>query len=85
MSYAVRVKPGSKVDLASIDPNANGGLNKEEGEVRIAELAKELDELEDLMFFAGKHSVLLVLQGMDTSGKDGTIRFLLQHMNAPSA
>jgi len=85
MSYAVRVNPGSKVDLASIDPNANGGLNKDEGEARIAELAKELDELEDLMFFAGKHSMLLVLQGMDTSGKDGTIRFLFQHMNAPSA
>lgn len=85
MSFAVHVKPGSNVDLKSIDPNADGGLDKAAGEARIAELAKELDELEDLMFFAGTHSMLLVLQGMDTSGKDGTIRFLFQNMNAPSA
>jgi PPK2 family polyphosphate:nucleotide phosphotransferase len=43
-----------------------------------------MTELFDLLFYAGKHSLLIVLQGRDTSGKDGTIRSLLSYSNAQS-
>lgn len=47
-------------------------------------MGEELEELLDLLFYAGKNSLLIILQGMDTSGKDGTIRHLLNHSNAQS-
>jgi len=74
MAYAVRIQPGKKVRLNDIDPNANGGLDRKEGEELHASLARELGDLQDLLYAAGTHSLLVVLQGIDTSGKDGTIR-----------
>jgi PPK2 family polyphosphate:nucleotide phosphotransferase len=74
MSYAIRIEPGEKVAIHELPTNADGGLAKEEGESRLAELAVELDELQELLYAAGTHALLIVLQGMDTSGKDGTIR-----------
>lgn len=71
--------------LAHIDPNDTAGLTKDGAETQAKALGKRLDELEDMLFYAGRHAALIVLQGMDTSGKDGTIRFLLQHINAQSA
>jgi PPK2 family polyphosphate:nucleotide phosphotransferase len=84
MAYAHRIAPGKKVRLAEIDPEANGGLDKEEGIARTKLLAEELGELEDLLYFASVHGVLIVLQGMDTSGKDGAIRHMLGCMNVQS-
>jgi len=81
MSHAIRVKPGKKVDLGAIDPNANGGLAREEGEARFAALATELGELQELLYAAQSTAVLVVLQGLDTSGKDGTIRHVFTHAN----
>jgi len=71
-----RVKPGSLPDLASRDPAAGNGLpaGKEERLARSAELAGRVDALQDLLYAEHLHKVLIVLQGMDTSGKDGTIR-----------
>lgn len=74
MAYAVRIQPGKKVRLNDIDPNANGGLDRKEGDELFASLAHELGDLQDLLYAAGTHSLLVVLQGIDTSGKDGTIR-----------
>jgi len=81
MSYAHFVKPGSKVDLSSISSKSDAGFTKEEGIVRAEKLGEELRELQDLLFFAGETSCLVVLQGMDTSGKDGTIRCLTKYVN----
>lgn len=81
MPYAFKVAPGDKVKLADFDPDANGGLNKQAGQARFAELNAELDTLQEQLYAAGKHSVLMVLQGMDTSGKDGTIRNVLLNLN----
>lgn len=71
-----RVRPGSKVDLKKWDPDDSSAspVTKEERQSRLAELAGELDKLQDLLYAEHKRSVLVVLQGMDTSGKDGTIR-----------
>ncbi len=76
-------KPG-KFKLASIDSSERGGLDKKEGEMRSNKLGSELTELEDLLFEAGQNGLLIVLQGPDTSGKDGAIRHLLRFFNAQS-
>lgn len=81
MGYTVRVAPGDAIDLAGIDPRADGGLAKAAGEERLKVLAAELGELQELLYAAGTHAALLVLQGMDTSGKDGTIRHVLADVN----
>jgi polyphosphate kinase 2 (PPK2 family) len=79
--YAQKVKPGQRVALARHDAAETQGLNRAEAEQRMLELDEELAELQELLYAAGRHSVLLVLQGMDTSGKDGTIKRVLQEVN----
>lgn len=81
MSYAHRIESGKKVRLKDIDPDANGGLDKEEGKAAIHPLLEELSTLQEELYAAGSHSVLVVLQGMDTSGKDGTIRGVFGGVN----
>jgi PPK2 family polyphosphate:nucleotide phosphotransferase len=81
MAHAHKVAPGKKVRLSSYDPDANGGLSKEDGLARFAELSAELGELQEELYAAGQHSLLLILQGIDTSGKDGTIRNVLTDVN----
>lgn len=85
MSLLAHRFDGSKpFRIDKIEPNDSRGLEKEDAESKLEPICEELSELADLLFYAGKHPLLIVLQGMDTSGKDGTIRFLLQHMNAQS-
>ena len=62
-----------KVNLSKYDPDDNGGLSKEEAEAKVAKLDPELYDLQELLFAAHTHSMLIVLQGIDTSGKEGTI------------
>ncbi|MGJ7495977.1 PPK2 family polyphosphate kinase [Variovorax sp. RT4R15] len=69
---------GPKFRLAHIDP-ADTPFLKGSGEAQreqLDQLAKELDVLQNLLHAEGKRKVLLVLQGMDTSGKDGTVRWV---------
>lgn len=47
----------------------------------LEKLSEELGELQQLLAAAQHHSLLIVLQGMDTSGKDGTIRHVMTHVN----
>jgi PPK2 family polyphosphate:nucleotide phosphotransferase len=82
MKFAHKIKPGTKVDLSKIDPSEHAGLSKEEAEERLAELTSKIARLQDLLFAAADTPLLILLQGRDTSGKDGAIRFLLQFMNA---
>jgi PPK2 family polyphosphate:nucleotide phosphotransferase len=81
MSYAFKAAPGKKVRLADYDADADGGMSKEEGRVKLAKLAAELGRIQEELYAAGEHSVLIILQGMDTSGKDGTIRGVLTDVN----
>jgi PPK2 family polyphosphate:nucleotide phosphotransferase len=81
MSYCVRVEPGTEVNLGEIDTRTDGGLDKREGRRRAKELYAELAELQQELYAASVNSVLIVLQGMDTSGKDGTIRNVLSGVN----
>jgi PPK2 family polyphosphate:nucleotide phosphotransferase len=84
MGHAKVIAGKDKVSLSKIDPSGDGGLNKEEVLQKIATLGAELQELADLLFESGQNSLLIILQGRDTSGKDGTIRRLLSFVNAQS-
>jgi PPK2 family polyphosphate:nucleotide phosphotransferase len=81
MGYALRCDGSQSVDLAAVDTRSDGGITKEAGKVELDALTKELGELQELLFAAGTDALLIVLQGMDTSGKDGTIRTVLTEMN----
>jgi PPK2 family polyphosphate:nucleotide phosphotransferase len=73
-----------KIKLKDIDPGDSAGMDREEAEAKFAELAAELTELQDLLYAAQQTPLLIVLQGMDTSGKDGTIRHVIGAMNPQS-
>jgi PPK2 family polyphosphate:nucleotide phosphotransferase len=81
MPHAVRLKPGQRVRLADHDPDADGGLDKQAGRKALAPLLGELAALQQELYAAAGNSVLVVLQGMDTSGKDGTIRKVFGSVN----
>jgi PPK2 family polyphosphate:nucleotide phosphotransferase len=78
-----RVAMGASIDLDRWDPNDTSAYDgeKEEGKDRLEELNKELERLQELLYAEHKHKVLVVLQGMDTSGKDGTIRHVFEGVN----
>lgn len=69
------------VRLKDISTRAPKDLDKAEIKAKTAGMVEELDELQNLLFAEGKHSVLVVIQGMDGSGKDGVIRNVLGNMN----
>lgn len=71
----------SRIRLSTLSTRAPKELNKEETKAKTAALVNELDELQNLLYAEGKHSVLVVMQGMDASGKDGVIRNVLGNMN----
>ena len=78
----LRVVPGKPVHLADWDPGDTLGFKK--GEASQAALEKSLarlDELQYLMFAEHRRALLVVLQGMDGSGKDGTIRHVMAGLN----
>lgn len=78
-----RVALGKKLDLSAFDPADKpfAGDSKDDDKVRMAELALKLDELQTILHANSKHRVLLVLQGMDTAGKDSTIRAVFQNVD----
>jgi len=81
MSYALRCDGSRPVDLSAIDSGGESSMLKAEGEATLRALAKELGSLQNLLFAADTDALLIVLQGMDTSGKDGVIRNVLTDMN----
>lgn len=77
-----RVKEGHKVDLASFDTRDTGDVDdKEEGRRRLRENIGRLNDLQARLYAEHKRSLLVVLQGMDTAGKDGTIRRVMTGVN----
>ena len=76
-----RVKPGEKVSLADHDPADTGGVTKKQASEMVAELQGRLNELQELLYATEKYGLLVVLQGMDTSGKDGVIKHVVGTFN----
>ena len=82
MNYVGKVDPGSKVRLKDYDPGYTAKhSDRTSADKELQELSDELSELQELLAAAQHHGMLIVLQGMDTSGKDGTIRHVLSHVN----
>lgn len=71
----------SSIRLKDISTRAPEEFDKKETKEKLTAIIEELDELQNLLFAEGKHSVLVVIQGMDGSGKDGVIRNVLGNMN----
>jgi PPK2 family polyphosphate:nucleotide phosphotransferase len=82
MSYAYRFDGGSRIKLKDFDPGEDAGLKRKEAEEKTAGFIQELIELQELLYAAGLQSVLIILQGRDTSGKDGTIRCVAGPLNS---
>ncbi len=69
------------IHLAKISTRAPKGWDKEKTKVKTAKLLLELSELQNLLYAESKHSLLVVIQGMDASGKDGLIRDVFGALN----
>jgi PPK2 family polyphosphate:nucleotide phosphotransferase len=77
------IKPGSKVDLANHPTRDKALVNgdKEAAKAELESLRTQLEAQQELLFAEGKHKVLIVLQAMDTAGKDSTIRMVFDGVN----
>jgi len=78
-----KVAAGSKLDLSQWDPRDSADFNgsKKDGLNELAALNQQLEMLQELLYAEQKHKVLIVLQGMDTAGKDGVIRRVFEGVN----
>lgn len=74
-------KADSDVKLDHISTEPPKDLSREDAERRFHELGAELFDLQDLMWGARTHSVLVVLQGRDSAGKDGAIKNVVGYLN----
>jgi PPK2 family polyphosphate:nucleotide phosphotransferase len=81
--HRYRVKPGSQVDLSRWDANDTSAFSGSKSDVktRLFDLSQRVDELQELLYAEHKHKLLVVLQAMDTGGKDGTIRHVFEGVN----
>src|SRR5256886_4011685 len=76
------VAPGRRVHLAEWDPEDTLGQGKDAAtEDALAQAIARLDELQYVMYADHRHALLVVLQGMDAAGKDGTIRQVMAGFN----
>jgi PPK2 family polyphosphate:nucleotide phosphotransferase len=77
-----RVKPGQEIKLADWGPDDKGDFtDKSAAKAELDQLNDELEELQELLYAENKHKVLIVLQAMDTGGKDGVIRHVFDGVN----
>jgi PPK2 family polyphosphate:nucleotide phosphotransferase len=78
-----RVREGQQLDLDRFDPDdtrlVKGG--KEGAREQLPAILEHLDDAQERLFAGHDRKLLLVLQGMDTSGKDGTIRHVMRGFN----
>ncbi len=80
-----RVKPDSRFRLKRIDPDDRHLCeDKEDGKKRTEKILTKLDALQEKLYASQTHALLIILQGMDTAGKDGTIRHVMSGVNPQS-
>ena len=75
-------KAGSKIRLGDFDTRSTSGTSKKEARQVCEENSGAIGNLSYRLYAENKRSVLIVLQGMDTAGKDGAIRHIMQGVNA---
>jgi len=78
-----QIKPGQKVDLSEWNHQETKAWDgdKDEAVLQLAKLNESLEMLQEMLYAQGRHKVLVILQGMDTSGKDGVIRRVFEGVN----
>src|SRR6266850_3289166 len=70
-----------KIRLKDFDPDYCDGLDKDKTKKKAREQAEKLGDLQELLYANSRYAVLLIFQGMDASGKDGSIRSVLEYVN----
>src|ERR1700741_5287173 len=78
---ALVVKPGSKVRIASLDPNDTHGHTRARSDAELQKGLGRLSDLQDRLYAESKHRVLIVIQGIDAAGKDGTVTHVMTAFN----
>ena len=76
-----RIPPEMNVDLDTFNPRYEGEIEKKDGKARLKDHNKALRDLQELLYASHTNQVLIVLQGIDTSGKDSTIRHVFGDVN----
>ncbi|GAC1431311.1 MAG: polyphosphate kinase 2 family protein [Chitinophagaceae bacterium] len=71
----------TKIKLGDIDTRAPKDLDKQATKEKNIKILEEMNELQNLLYAESKHAVLIVIQGMDASGKDGVIRNVFGNLN----
>ena len=77
------IKPGDKVDLRKCDPTDKSYFkgDKEKSRDELLKINARLEELQEMLYAEHKNRILIVLQAMDSGGKDGTIRHVFDGVN----
>ena len=70
------MKPGARVHLSKVDPGDAHGVDEARAKEQAAKDLARLQTLQEMLFAERRHRMLIVLQGIDTSGKDGVIKHL---------
>jgi PPK2 family polyphosphate:nucleotide phosphotransferase len=82
MNQPLRIEPGTQVHLADFDPAFTGDYTKKsDAKKDTRRNLKKLRKLQDVLWAQGKHALLIVLQGIDSAGKDGTIAHVMSGVN----
>ena len=77
-----RVEPGSAIALKDFDPNDTGRYQaKQEVKEELERQRERIRELQERLYAENRQSLLIVLQAMDTGGKDGTIEHVFEDVN----
>lgn len=74
-----RVEPGKKSRLSNRDPRGSGLTDRKEAEAQTERDAVAIDALQDKLYAERQRALLVILQGIDTAGKDGTVRGVFHH------
>jgi PPK2 family polyphosphate:nucleotide phosphotransferase len=71
----------TEINLNKINTKADADIDKKKTKEKTVKILEEINELQNLLYAENKHSLLVILQGMDASGKDGVIRNIFGHLN----
>ncbi|MGA0846108.1 MAG: PPK2 family polyphosphate kinase [Luteolibacter sp.] len=78
------VKPGTRMDLRKIDPGEKSlfsGKDKSAYDEQFQQLQDELRDMQKMLYAQNRHKILVVMQAMDTGGKDGCIKHVFSHID----
>jgi PPK2 family polyphosphate:nucleotide phosphotransferase len=81
LAKALVVRPGSRFNLSSVDPANTHGIDRKSADGRFAKNLEKLSVLQYLLYAEASRALLVVLQGIDAGGKDGTISHVMSGLN----